>query len=124
MELQEFLTLFVFLYKNEFQNPQNYILTLLRWGNCFAISTSATFEIQIKSYYATSFVSGTDGSALTYENWNSGEPNNGGSNEHCANVRIVNGVYGWNDVDCDGNYAVVCEKYDGQVDPIPTLSGP
>uniref|UniRef100_H0X988 Mannose-binding protein C n=1 Tax=Otolemur garnettii TaxID=30611 RepID=H0X988_OTOGA len=46
------------------------------------------------------------GSTLTYTNWNEGEPNNAGSEEHCT-VLLKNGR--WNDIKCSSSFLAVCE---------------
>ncbi|XP_072255821.1 uncharacterized protein [Pyxicephalus adspersus] len=47
-----------------------------------------------------------DGTAPTFTNWNSGEPNNFGHREHCT--EMITG--GWNDLDCTSNIDYICER--------------
>ncbi|XP_044135029.1 perlucin-like protein [Bufo gargarizans] len=49
----------------------------------------------------------TDGSPLTYSNWNEGEPNNDRNNEHCA--EIMGGVQSWNDLPCSNTATYICK---------------
>lgn len=54
----------------------------------------------------TSFWSGAGGGSAVggrYENWASGEPNDSGSNEDCAQFYVSNGT--WNDLPCNFNLA-------------------
>uniref|UniRef100_A0A8C5WHJ3 C-type lectin domain-containing protein n=1 Tax=Leptobrachium leishanense TaxID=445787 RepID=A0A8C5WHJ3_9ANUR len=46
-----------------------------------------------------------DGTALGYKNWASGEPNNEGDHENCAEIRATF----WNDVSCDYAVLYICE---------------
>jgi hypothetical protein len=48
-----------------------------------------------------------DGSDLVYDNWNSGEPNDSGSNEDCMEMRSGDGL--WNDAVCTRVRTFVCE---------------
>ncbi|XP_031236756.1 C-type lectin domain family 4 member K isoform X2 [Mastomys coucha] len=41
--------------------------------------------------------------------WISGEPNNVGNNEHCANIR-VSALRCWNDASCDNKILFICKK--------------
>ena len=51
----------------------------------------------------------SDGSPVSFVNWNDGEPNNYGDNEDCA--QIIVGLGGaWNDVHCGVEVKAVCEK--------------
>ncbi|MFN3196912.1 MAG: lectin-like protein [Bradymonadia bacterium] len=47
-----------------------------------------------------------DGTALDYDNWGGGEPNDTNNNEDCANVR---GDGRWNDINCASGQPVACE---------------
>ena len=56
----------------------------------------------------------TDGSALDFENWKNGEPNNWGGREHCGH--ILNDWSGkWNDNECDNNFDYICMTSKGMV---------
>ncbi|XP_019062202.1 mannose-binding protein C isoform X5 [Fukomys damarensis] len=46
------------------------------------------------------------GSALTYTNWNLGEPNNANAEEDCV-ILLSDGK--WNDVSCSTSFEAVCE---------------
>ncbi|XP_053441977.1 mannose-binding protein C [Nycticebus coucang] len=46
------------------------------------------------------------GRTVTYTNWNEGEPNNVGSQEHCT-VLLKDGR--WNDIPCINSFLAVCE---------------
>ncbi|XP_068128362.1 perlucin-like protein [Hyperolius riggenbachi] len=48
-----------------------------------------------------------DGSSLTFEAWNEGEPNNDKDNEHCA--EIMGGLQLWNDRTCDHRISYICK---------------
>lgn len=47
-----------------------------------------------------------DGSPISYNNWNSGEPNNSKGNEDCT---TTNSSY-WNDITCTNSYRFICEN--------------
>ncbi|XP_038065178.1 alpha-N-acetylgalactosamine-specific lectin-like [Patiria miniata] len=47
-----------------------------------------------------------DGSAVSYTDWNTGEPNNASGNEHCTLLRTVGN---WNDGNCNRALAYVCK---------------
>ncbi|XP_038078467.1 macrophage mannose receptor 1-like [Patiria miniata] len=49
----------------------------------------------------------SDGSAVEYENWGSGEPNNAGGNENCGEA-FLNPGRGWNDIPCDAQRHWIC----------------
>ena len=50
----------------------------------------------------------SDGSTSTYTNWKSGEPNNAGGNEDCAQInRYTDGT--WNDEPCSSAFYFICE---------------
>ncbi|XP_072526450.1 CD209 antigen-like protein C [Salminus brasiliensis] len=51
-----------------------------------------------------------DGSALTTEYWNNGEPNNLNNHEHCAEFRGIPLKTNWNDRQCSEKEQWVCEK--------------
>ena len=51
-----------------------------------------------------------DGSDSTYTNWHSGEPNDGGGNEDCAQINRF-GDYTWNDEPCSSTFYFICELY-------------
>ncbi|XP_015423942.1 PREDICTED: pulmonary surfactant-associated protein D-like [Myotis davidii] len=46
------------------------------------------------------------GEPLVYSNWNLGEPNDDGGNEHCVEI-FSNGL--WNDIPCEERRLVICE---------------
>uniref|UniRef100_A0AAY4D3U7 C-type lectin domain-containing protein n=1 Tax=Denticeps clupeoides TaxID=299321 RepID=A0AAY4D3U7_9TELE len=48
----------------------------------------------------------SEGRALNFTKWKTGEPNNSNNEEHCVTV-VDNGI--WNDVPCDRKYFIVCE---------------
>jgi len=50
----------------------------------------------------------SDGSKLMWTNWDSGEPNNANSGEHC--VVMKDGEHKWNDNDCSKSYRYICSK--------------
>jgi len=53
----------------------------------------------------------TTGLRAPFLNWYSpNEPNNMNKNEHCVQLREVNGVYTMNDVRCDDQCYIICEK--------------
>lgn len=52
----------------------------------------------------------TDNSGASYSNWNNGEPNNHGNNEHCAEF-LSNPSGLWNDAPCDHDRRVVCGSF-------------
>uniref|UniRef100_A0A8C8VXD2 C-type lectin domain family 4 member K n=1 Tax=Peromyscus maniculatus bairdii TaxID=230844 RepID=A0A8C8VXD2_PERMB len=41
--------------------------------------------------------------------WIPGEPNNAGSNEHCANIRVAS-PRAWNDASCDFKFLFICKR--------------
>ena len=47
-----------------------------------------------------------DETAVVYEAWNEGEPNNFNSNENCVEVLLSNGL--WNDARCRDEKSFVC----------------
>ena len=50
----------------------------------------------------------SDGSTSSYTNWKSGEPNNAGGNEDCAQInRYTDGT--WNDEPCSSGFFFICE---------------
>lgn len=53
-----------------------------------------------------------NGSPLTFQDWNNGEPNNSGGREDCVHFyKNYNGVYyKWNDMPCTMVYGNICEK--------------
>ncbi|XP_050957223.1 ladderlectin [Labeo rohita] len=51
----------------------------------------------------------SDGSAYDYTNWCSGEPNNSGSVEHCAEI-TWSSRHCWNDRTCSHSIGYVCAK--------------
>ena len=50
----------------------------------------------------------------SYTNWNSGEPNDAGDGEHCAETNYQGD--NWNDIPCDNNHVGLCEYPDGSYD--------
>lgn len=50
----------------------------------------------------------SDGERMGYSNWGPGEPNNGGTGEHCAVIATVE--YKWDDLGCDGTRTYICER--------------
>ena len=48
----------------------------------------------------------TDGSALDFENWELGEPNNWRGTEDCVQVNTLSG--NWNDKGCYHDYDYIC----------------
>uniref|UniRef100_A0A3P9BJG9 C-type lectin domain-containing protein n=1 Tax=Maylandia zebra TaxID=106582 RepID=A0A3P9BJG9_9CICH len=51
----------------------------------------------------------SDGSVVGFVNWNTGEPNNLGKNEHCVQNNF-GPVKKWNDEPCSRGYPSVCVK--------------
>jgi len=52
---------------------------------------------------------GTDEYPMTYEHWQTGEPNYGGANgEHCAHLWGKYNNY-WNDLHCEAELCAVCQ---------------
>ena len=60
----------------------------------------------------------SDGKAIGWKNWDSGEPNNGRrgifwswtwSNEDCVESVLIRGKGKWNDESCDVHRSFVCE---------------
>ncbi|XP_042291255.1 lactose-binding lectin l-2-like [Thunnus maccoyii] len=49
----------------------------------------------------------SDGSAVNFVFWNSGEPSNGGGNEDCVHNNFGTGLK-WNDVPCSKTFPSVC----------------
>jgi hypothetical protein len=55
---------------------------------------------------------------MVYENWNEpNEPNNSGGQEHCVTAGSTGN---WNDLSCTDERSIICEEYDGDVNPWPT----
>tara|TARA_B100001093_G_scaffold510318_2_gene575957 strand:+ start:40 stop:693 length:654 start_codon:yes stop_codon:yes gene_type:complete len=51
-----------------------------------------------------------DGLPVDYQNWDSGEPNNSGNNEHCGIFLMSDGrAPNWDDRPCDREYHFICE---------------
>ena len=50
-----------------------------------------------------------DGSSLTYTSWYSGEPNNSGGSEDCAEMFSTSLGWKWNDAPCTTSYRYICE---------------
>ena len=53
------------------------------------------------------FVYDSNSQAISYQNWNSGEPNDAGG-EDCTEINVANGK--WNDSPCNKQMSFVCEK--------------
>jgi hypothetical protein len=51
----------------------------------------------------------SDGSAITYTNWQTGEPNDSGKKEDCGQLNRFTS-YTWNDAQCSTSLAYVCEE--------------
>ena len=71
----------------------------------------------------------TDGSALDFENWKNGEPNNWGGIQHCAAIKLWGENGKWDDVGCEAvkiehmrtgeTYGHICEAAgDIKLDPL------
>lgn len=48
---------------------------------------------------------------MTYTNWDLGEPNNFGGNEHCTEILPRDGRFSWNDFPCAGEKLFICEYH-------------
>ena len=53
----------------------------------------------------------TDGSILNWMNWDSGQPNNHDSEQHCVKRRNEGK---WNDYFCDENTKFICDGKEGK----------
>ena len=51
----------------------------------------------------------TDDAALSYEDWENGQPNNHGGQQHCVKINIVANNYGWDDVECTEERHYLCQ---------------
>jgi hypothetical protein len=51
------------------------------------------------------------GESVTYTNWHSGEPNNGGGNEDCTQFNRFHPSQTWNDEPCSSSFRYVCEAW-------------
>ena len=51
----------------------------------------------------------TDNAALSYEDWENGQPNNHGGQQHCVKINIVANNYGWDDVECTEERHYLCQ---------------
>ncbi len=60
-----------------------------------------------------------DGTAVTYTDWRTDEPNDNNGAEDCAGYAGADDDRGWNDFPCDGPYGFICEDTPrrGQPDP-------
>ncbi|KAH7712558.1 hypothetical protein AAVH_20101 [Aphelenchoides avenae] len=56
----------------------------------------------------TNWLDGTPFGGGAYSNWNTGEPNNAGGGEGCAELIKDSGK--WNDISCGNNRLAMCEK--------------
>ena len=50
-----------------------------------------------------------DGSSVSFTNWHSGEPNNGGGGEDCTQLNRYHPTQTWNDEPCGQGLPFVCE---------------
>ena len=50
----------------------------------------------------------SDGTTVSYTNWHSGEPNDGGGNEDCGQLNRFTDET-WNDEPCSSAFAYICE---------------
>lgn len=51
-----------------------------------------------------------DGTTLVPDFWNENEPNNHNSNEDCVHLAVENNKIGFNDNNCNTNFAYICER--------------
>jgi hypothetical protein len=51
------------------------------------------------------------GESVTYTNWQSGEPNDGGGNEDCGQLNRFHPTQTWNDEPCASSFRYICEAY-------------
>ena len=51
----------------------------------------------------------SDGSPVTYTNWNTGEPNNSGGNEDCGQI-LYSPTGKWNDSSCSSSNPYICKR--------------
>ena len=72
------------------------------------LSSGSTFWIGIHDIGNEGiFVYDSNSQAISYQNWNSGEPNDAGG-EDCTEINVANGK--WNDSPCNKQMSFVCEK--------------
>ena len=51
------------------------------------------------------------GEAVSYTNWHSGEPNNGGGAEDCSQINRFHPSLTWNDEPCGSSFRYICEAW-------------
>eukprot|EP00092_Neocalanus_flemingeri_P046978 GFUD01053058.1.p1 GENE.GFUD01053058.1~~GFUD01053058.1.p1 ORF type:complete len:171 (+),score=17.36 GFUD01053058.1:62-574(+) len=90
---------------------QGWLATIESAGENGFINGIATTDAWIGGFRilpaVSPFWAWVDGSTLSYTNWASGKPDNGGGNQNCVQM-YTNGY--WDDVGCEVRKAYVCEK--------------